>query len=71
MLALTNWKKSLSERGICILEHTKFHEESTPTDPFGATLEEYEEMLKTIDVNLIKIYSTNLKHNKKFIVFKQ
>lgn len=37
--ALTNWMKCLSERGVCIIEHSSMHEKSNQLDPFGAPIE--------------------------------
>ena len=46
-MCLDRWAETLREGGVCILEWSPWHDEnhSTPDDPFGASLEEYVEML--------------------------
>lgn len=68
-LALTRWIECLSDRGICILEHTRFHSESTSTDPFGATIEEYNNLIDSLPTRNRKQFSFRSKIDKTFICF--
>jgi len=43
---LDTWMSCLKKDGCCVLEWTPEHDISTRLDPFGATEEEYEEMIK-------------------------
>ena len=46
-LCLDNWLSCLSENGLCILEWTNGHAEkwTTAMDPFGASLQEYQDLI--------------------------
>lgn len=65
--ALRQWISCLKETGILVLEHTNCHLESTPTDPFGATEQEYILLLKEVGFSTVmsKPFSSNRK--KTFI----
>jgi hypothetical protein len=47
-MALDRWMECLQPQGLCFLEWSSYHDEenSTPDDPFGASLDEYREMIR-------------------------
>jgi hypothetical protein len=69
-LCLSQWLRCLTDSGIGILEHTKNDLECTSTDPFGATLQEYCDLVRSAggEVLGIKKFSTK-KRNKTFVIF--
>lgn len=42
---LASWMQCIRPGGVCLIEWSKNHVESSSMDPFGATLEEYREMV--------------------------
>lgn len=69
--ALKNWIRSLNKEGICIIEHTYFHTECTSVDPFGATLDEYINLIKSVNGVIIMQKNFKSNHDKTFLVFKE
>lgn len=58
-MCLVGWMGCLKPTGYCILHWSEGHLDSTTRDPFGATLEEYKEMIESLgyiidDVTIIK-----------------
>jgi len=60
-LCLSQWISCLTDRGICIVEHTHCHLDSTATDPFGATLQEYCDLILSVGGKVLE--------KKRFIIF--
>jgi len=69
ILALKNWGKCLTSKGMVILEHTQFHEESNEIDPFGASYEEYLEIIQDCNFTVISKTKITSNHPKNFIAF--
>jgi len=44
---LRGWMECLSPKGLCILEWSNCHNGSSKMDPFGATIEEYRDMINS------------------------
>jgi hypothetical protein len=69
-LCLKQWTKCLSDIGIGILEYTKNDLASTSTDPFGATLQEYCDLVNSTGGKVLNIFNfSTRKRNKSFVVF--
>ena len=67
---LKAWVSCLSSGGIGILEHTDCHLECNSTDPFGATLNEYVDLVEKAGGSVISIESLKAKkRQKKFVIF--
>jgi hypothetical protein len=69
-LCLKRWIKCLSDVGIGIIEHSNNDLKSTSTDPFGATIEEYCELIGYCGGKIINIHKFSGKRiYKNFLVF--
>lgn len=69
--ALKQWKSCLSSKGICILEWSEAHSEEyvTHIDPFGASIEEYEKLINSIDGKILSKLPYESNMSKVFITF--
>ncbi len=66
------WIEQVRAGGIIILEHTEGHIDSTKTDPFGATLDEYITLVKSMkNVSNINVQNFNSNRNKNFVIFEK
>ena len=54
---------------MIILEHTEFHEESNEIDPFGASYEEYLDIIQASNFTVISKTKLTSNHPKNFIAF--
>lgn len=67
--ALSQWMSCLTKNGIGIVEHTDGHTDSTSIDPFGATKDEYIELIIANNGNLILETHFTSNRDKTYLVF--
>ncbi len=65
-MCLTQWMKCIKKTGACFLEWTPWHGEanSGPVDPFGATLEEYKQLVVDCGFEVKEILSKRFEVNQ-------
>ena len=65
---LDAWMSCLNKKGLCIIEWTEFHGEegATKLDPFGASEEEYKEMIEK-KYEIRTIFNANV---RKYLIIK-